>query len=76
MLGAQKRRPEGRRNDFIKTRQYEKANQDLIRAEELNPGAPTLKVARSIYLDAVDPVKPQIEIDDSRATDQVDRQQR
>ena len=61
---------------YIMTEQYEKANQDLIRAEGLNPGAPTLKVARSIYLDAVDPVAPQIEIDDRRATDQADRQQR
>jgi tetratricopeptide (TPR) repeat protein len=61
---------------YIMTKQYEKANQDLIRAEQLNPGAPTLKVARSIYLDAVDPVAPQIEIDDRRATDQADRQQR
>ncbi len=49
---------------YIMTEQYEKANQDLIRAEELNPGAPTLKVARSIYLDAVDSVIPQVEIDD------------
>lgn len=54
---------------YIMTEQYEKANQDLIRAEELNPRAPTLKVARSIYLDAVDPVAPQVEIDDRRATD-------
>jgi len=61
---------------YIMTEQYEKANQDLISAEELNPAAPTLKVARSIYLDAVDPVAPQIEIDDRRATDQADRQQR
>ncbi|NIL94895.1 MAG: hypothetical protein GTO71_10770 [Woeseiaceae bacterium] len=54
---------------YIMTKQYEKANQDLIRAEELNPGAPTLKVARSIYLDAVDPLEPQVEIDDRRRTD-------
>ena len=51
---------------YIMTEQYEKANQDLIRAEQLNPGAPTLKVARSVYLDAVDPLMPQIEIDDRR----------
>lgn len=61
---------------YIMTEQYEKANQDLIKAEVLNPGAPTLKVARSIYLNAVDPLEPQVEIDDGRATDQADRQQR
>ena len=60
---------------YIKTKQYEKANQDLVRAEALNPGAPTLKVARSIYRDAVDPVVPQIEIDDRRATDKDNRKE-
>ena len=58
---------------YIMTGQYEKADQDLVAAEELKPGAPTLKVARSLYRDAVDPVIPHIEIDDRRATDQGDR---
>lgn len=49
---------------YIATEQYEKAHRDLVRAEELNPGAPTLRVARAIYLDAVNPVAPQVEIDD------------
>ncbi|MGB5354534.1 MAG: hypothetical protein WBN32_13050 [Woeseia sp.] len=61
---------------YIKTEQYEKANQDLLKAEALNSGAPTLKVARSIYLDAVDPVVPHIEVDDRRASDQDDGEQR
>jgi tetratricopeptide (TPR) repeat protein len=51
---------------YIKTEQYEKAHQDLVRAEELNPDAPTVGIARSIYLDAVDPVTTEIEIDDSK----------
>lgn len=60
---------------YIKTGQYEKAHQDLVRAEELNPGAYTLRIARSIYLDAVDPVTPEIEIDDSKPVDKGDREQ-
>lgn len=60
---------------YILTKQYEKANEDLTRAEAINPGAWTLKVARSIYRDAVDPVVPQIEIDDRSAADQNDRMQ-
>lgn len=48
----------------IATEQFERAHRDLVRAEELNPGAQTIRVARAIYLDAVNPVAPQVEIDD------------
>ena len=54
---------------YIKTGQFEKAHRDLVKGEELNPGARTLRVARAIYLDAVDPVAPVIEIDDRQQTD-------
>lgn len=49
---------------FIKTRQWEKAESDLIAGEELNPNARTLKIARSMFMDAVHPVAPEVEIDD------------
>ncbi len=49
---------------YIKTKQWEKADQDLTRGEELHPNARTLKVARSMYMDALYPVAPEIEIDD------------
>lgn len=49
---------------YIKTRQWEKAEADLIRGEALNPNARTLKIARAMYMDAVHPVAPEIEIDD------------
>lgn len=55
---------------YIKTGEYEKAHRDLVRGEELNPGARTLKVARAIYLDAVEPVAPVVEIDDRQAKDE------
>lgn len=49
---------------YIKTKQWEKAEQDLISGEALNPTARTLKMARAMYMDAVHPVAPAIEIDD------------
>ena len=49
---------------FIKTEQWDKAEQDLKKGEELNPNARTLKIARSMYMDAVHPVAPEVEIDD------------
>ena len=60
---------------YILTGQYEKADQDLQRAEQLNPGAPTLKIARHMYRDAVDPVAPQVEIEDSSPPDETEREQ-
>jgi tetratricopeptide (TPR) repeat protein len=60
---------------YIFTEQYEKAHRDLARAEELNPGARTLMVARTIYLNAVDPLAPEIEIDDRPAGDDDVRKQ-
>ena len=49
---------------YIKTKQWDKAEQDLIAGEALNPNARSLKIARSMYMDAVHPVAPEIEIDD------------
>lgn len=54
---------------YIQTKQYDKANEDLLRGEELNPGARTMKIARSMYMDAVHPVRPEIEIDDRQDGD-------
>jgi len=49
---------------YIKTRQYDKAQADLKKGEALNPDARTLQIARAMYLDAVQPVDSQVEIDD------------
>ena len=49
---------------FINTGEYEKAHADLLKGEELNPNARTLRIARAMYLDAVEPVSPEVEIDD------------
>lgn len=54
---------------FIMTRQYERANEDLLMGESLNPGAQTLKIARAMYMDAVHPVRPEVEIDDRKNQD-------
>ncbi|MEX0976170.1 MAG: tetratricopeptide repeat protein [Woeseia sp.] len=53
---------------FINTEQYEKAHADLLKGEELNPGARTLRIARAMYLDAVEPVAPEVEIDDRQGS--------
>lgn len=52
---------------YIKTGQYDKAEKDLARGEALRPGAHTLKVARAMYMDAVHPVAPEVEVDDRQA---------
>jgi len=55
---------------YIYTKQYEKAEQELIKGEALNPDARTMKVARALYLDATNPVAPEIEIDDRQIDNQ------
>lgn len=52
---------------YINTGQYDKAHADLLKGEEINPGARTLRIARAMYLDAVEPVSPEVEIDDRQA---------
>ena len=52
---------------YIKTREYDKAEQDLERGEALRPNAHTLKVARAMYMDAVYPVSPEVIVDDRGA---------
>lgn len=62
---------------FIMTEQWEKADADLKRGEALRPGANTMKVARAMYMDAVHPVAPEIEIDDrQRQAEQNDDEKR
>jgi tetratricopeptide (TPR) repeat protein len=55
---------------YIMMKQWEKANQDLLKGEALNPGARTLKIARAMYMDAVHPVRPEVEIDDRDPSDE------
>ena len=52
---------------YIKIGQYAKAEQDLAKGEALRPGAHTLKVARAMYMDAVHPVAPEVEVDDRQS---------
>jgi tetratricopeptide (TPR) repeat protein len=60
---------------YIVTEQYDKADADLQIAESLNPDARTLKIARAMYMDAVHPVRPEVEIDDSNNLGNEDPQQ-
>ena len=61
---------------YIMTEQWDKAKADLERGEELRPGATTMKIARSMYMDAVHPVAPEVEIDDRQKQKQLEEQQR
>jgi len=57
---------------YMATQQYDKADADLKRGETIAPSARTIKIARAMYLDAVDPVVPEVEIDDSSGQSNVD----
>lgn len=58
---------------YIMTEQWELADSDLKSAEALRPDAKTVKVARAMYMDAVHPVAPEVEIDDRRQSDQANQ---
>lgn len=60
---------------YIMTEQWDKAKSDLENGEALRPGATTMKVARSMYMDAVHPVAPEIEIDDRQKQKERDERQ-
>lgn len=52
---------------YIFTRQYEKAEIELLKGEAINPRARSIKIARAMFLDATQPVEPAIEIDDRKS---------
>ena len=51
---------------YIKLQRYEEAEQDLQHAEAIAPNSRKVKTVRAMLRDAVDPVAPQIVIDDRR----------
>jgi tetratricopeptide (TPR) repeat protein len=51
---------------YISRKQYDKAEEALIKGEALNPDALSMKIARALFLDATVPVTPGIEIDDRK----------
>ena len=51
---------------YVMLGRLEEAEQDLLRAEALSKNARTVKIVRSMLLDATDPVAPQVIIDDRR----------
>lgn len=51
---------------YVKMKRYEEAEQDLQRGEELAPNSRTLKAVRAMLLDAIEPVAPNVIIDDRR----------
>lgn len=57
---------------YVMRKEYDKAQKDLTMGQELNPNARTLKVVKSMLLDATHPVAPNIIIDDRKARDAAD----
>lgn len=55
-----------RSHAYLKLGRFDRAEADLVAAEELAPGARSVKLVRSMYLDATDPVAPLVVIDDRR----------
>lgn len=51
---------------YIEMGRYEEAEEDLQKGEAIAPGSRTLKSARSMLRDAIEPVAPSIVIDDRR----------
>lgn len=51
---------------YLELGRFEESDADISLAEELAPGARTVKLVRSMLLDATDPVTPHIVVDDRR----------
>ena len=51
---------------YLRLGRFEDCEADLLIAEQQAPGARTVKLVRSMYRDATDPVAPQVMIDDRR----------
>ena len=59
---------------YLRLGQFEQADADLVAAEEIAAGARSVKLVRSMYLDATDPVVPLVVIDDRRQKSNEDPQ--
>ena len=55
---------------YMELDRYEDAEADVIRGQELAPGAKSLKVVKGMLLDETHPVSPNIIIDDRRDPDE------
>lgn len=54
---------------YIHKKQYEAAERELLRGEAIYRNARSMKIARALFLDATQPVAPEIEIDDRQKTE-------
>ena len=57
---------------YVMLERYEEAEQDLQKAEAIAANARTVRIVRSMLLDATDPVAPQVVIDDRRQAEKED----
>lgn len=54
---------------YVKLKRFEEAEADIVRGQELQPNAWTLKVVKAMLLDETQPVAPNIVIDDRQGPD-------
>lgn len=51
---------------YLQLKRLEEAEADIVLAEEIAPGARSVRLVRSMLLDVTDPVEPRVVIDDRR----------
>ena len=55
---------------YLRLERYEESEADIRRGQELRPQSTKLKMVKGMYLDESKPVRPRVEIDDRRSTDE------
>lgn len=53
---------------YIRTSRFDEAGRDIASAEAIRPNARWVKAVKAMWLDATDPVRPSITIDDRRSS--------
>ena len=51
---------------YLQLERFEESRADIARGQELSPSSRNLKIAKGMLLDATDPVRPNIEVDERR----------
>jgi Flp pilus assembly protein TadD len=53
---------------YLRMSRFDEAGRDIARAEAISPNARSVRTVKSMWLDATDPVRPSITIDDRRSS--------
>lgn len=55
---------------YMRLERFDEAEQDIQKGQAIRPGSEKLKAVKGMYLDETQPVTPNIEIDERRASDE------